>query len=115
MEGHMPHYLFHWQWKDPSMKALTDNPQDRTGPAREMVEGFGGRMLCYYFAFGKYDGIAICEFPDDRAAAAFSMKAASSGAFARFETTHLMTPQEAQAAMNHAKTANVTYRPPGAS
>lgn len=109
----MPHYLFRWQWKDASMKALTDNPHDRTGPARELVEGFEGKMLCYYFAFGEYDGVAICEFPNDGAAAAFSMKAASSGAFARFETTHLMTTEEAQAAMNRVKTAKVNYRPPG--
>jgi uncharacterized protein with GYD domain len=108
----MPHYLYRWQWKDASTKAMTDTPQDRTGPAREVVEGFGGKMLCYYFAFGDTDGIAICDFPDNATAAAFSFKAASSGAFARFETTPLLTAQEAQGAMQKVKSGNVKYRPP---
>jgi uncharacterized protein with GYD domain len=108
----MPHYLYRWQWKDASTKAMTNAPHDRTGPARELVEGFGGKMLCYYFAFGEYDGLAICEFPDNGAAAAFSLKAASSGAFARFETTPLLTAHEAEEAMQRVKTSGVTYRPP---
>jgi uncharacterized protein with GYD domain len=70
-------------------------------------------MLCYYFPFGEYDGLAICEFSDNGAAAAFSLKAASSGAFARFETTPLLTAEEAQGAMQRVKTAGVNYRAPG--
>jgi uncharacterized protein with GYD domain len=113
MEEIMPHYFYRWQWKDTSTKAMTDTPQDRTGPAREFVEGFGGKMLCYYFSFGDYDGLAICEFPDNGSAAAFSLKAASSGAFARFETTPLLTGEEAQEAMHRVKTGGVNYRAPG--
>jgi len=104
--------LFRWQWKDASTKAMTDTPQDRTEPAREVVDGFGGKLLCYYFAFGDTDGIAICEFPDNASVAAFSLKASSSGAFARFETTPLLTAEEAQSAMQRVKTSNVKYRPP---
>nr|WP_294547069.1 GYD domain-containing protein [uncultured Rhodopila sp.] len=109
----MSHYLYRWQWKDISTKALTETPQDRTGPAREVVEGFGGTLLCYYFSFGEYDGLGICEFPDNGSAAAFSLKAASSGAFARFETTPLLTAEEAQAAMRQVKNGGVHYRAPG--
>jgi len=110
----MPHYFYRWQWQTTSVKAMTETPQDRTAAAREVIEGYGGKMLCYYFAFGEYDGLAICEFPDNASAAAFSLKAASSGAFARFETTPLLTAGEAQEAMQRVKSGGVVYRPPTA-
>ncbi len=108
----MSHYLARWQLKDATTKALVDKPQDRTAPARALIEGFGGKMLCYYFAFGEYDGVAICEFPDTISIAACSMRAAATGAFARFETTALLTATEAEAAMKKAKEAKVEYRAP---
>ena len=108
----MSHYLIRWQFKDTTAKALVEKPQDRTGPATQLIEGFGGKMLCYYFALGDYDGLGICEFPDITSLAACSMKAASTGAFARFETTALLTAAEAEAAMRKAKDGNVQYRAP---
>ncbi|HUB45386.1 MAG TPA: GYD domain-containing protein [Acetobacteraceae bacterium] len=109
----MSHYLVRWQLKDAATKGLINKPQDRTGPATELVEAFGGKLHCYYFAFGAYDGLGICEFPDNGSVAAFSLKAASTGAFARFETTPLLTAQEAEAAMKQAHSTKVTYHPPG--
>jgi uncharacterized protein with GYD domain len=110
----MSHYLLRWQFKDATAKALVDKPQDRTAPAKALIEGFGGKLLSYYFALGDYDGIGICEFPDTVTVAACSMKAASTGAFARFETTALLTATEAEAAMKKAKDAKVEYRAPNA-
>lgn len=109
----MPHYLARWQFKDSAAKGFIDRPQDRTAPATALVEGFGGKLLCYYFAFGEYDGLAICEFPDNGSVAALSIKAAASGAFTKFETTVLFTAQEAEAAMRRAGSANVNYKVPG--
>jgi uncharacterized protein with GYD domain len=110
----MSHYLLRWQFKDATAKALVDKPQDRTGPATALIEGFGGKLHSYYFALGDYDGVGICEFPDAVTVAACSMKAASTGAFARFETTALLTATEAEAAMKKAKDAKVEYRAPNA-
>jgi hypothetical protein len=42
------------------------------------------------------------------------MKAASTGAFVRFETTVLLTAMEAEAAMKKAKEAKVEYQAPNA-
>jgi uncharacterized protein with GYD domain len=108
----MPHFLIRWQFTDTSAKALVGKPHDRTGAAKALVEGFGGKLRSYYIAFGEYDGIAICEFPDNTAVAACSMSAASTGAFARFETTTLLTAKEAEAAMKLAHDTKTGYKPP---
>jgi uncharacterized protein with GYD domain len=106
----MPLYELRWMFKDATIKAMTDRPQDREPPARELIEGFGGRLHHYYFMLGEYDGLAIVEFPDNASAAATSMRASASGAFARFETYPLMTAQEAQRAMQMVKDSKVGYR-----
>jgi uncharacterized protein with GYD domain len=110
----MPLYEMRWMFKDAALKSMTDEPQDREAPARELVEGFGGRMLHYYFMLGEYDGLAIVEFPDDAAAAACGMRASASGAFARFETHPLLSAQEAQRAMQMVRDRAVAYRAPNA-
>jgi uncharacterized protein with GYD domain len=110
----MSHFMLRWQFKDDAAKALVGKPQDRTGPAKVLIESFGGKMHDYYFAFGEYDGLAICEFPDAIAVAACSMKATSSGAFSRFETTTLLTAKEAETAMKKAHDTKSDYKPPNA-
>jgi len=108
----MPHYMLRWQLTAESAKNFVAKPQDRTTPAKTLVEGFGGKLLCYYFALGEYDGVGICEFPDNISATACSMRAASTGGFSRFETTALLTAQEAEAAMKKAKGAKLSYKAP---
>ena len=110
----MSHYMLRWQLKDSTAKNLAENPQDRTGPARTLMESFGGKLHSYFFALGEYDGVAIVEFPDNVSAVACSMSATSTGAFARFETTALLTAKEAQAAMKKAKDTKTGYKAPNA-
>jgi uncharacterized protein with GYD domain len=110
----MPHFMIRWQFTDASSKALVGKPHDRTGAAKALVEPFGGKLHSYYLAFGDYDGVAICEFPDHTSAGACSLKAASTGAFSRFETTTLLTAKEAEAAMKQANTTKTEYKPPNA-
>ena len=106
-------YGMRWMSKDAASKMMAGRSQHGEAPARELVEGCGGRMhRCSML--GEYDGIAIVEFPDDGAAAAASMRASASGAFARFETHPLMTAQEAQRAMQMVKDRAVAYRAPNA-
>ncbi|MBR0680545.1 GYD domain-containing protein [Roseomonas eburnea] len=108
----MPHYMLQWSFTPAQAKAMTENPQDREGPARQVIEGFGGRLVCYFFMLGERDGVAIVEFPDNESAVACSMRVGSSGAFAAFETHALLTSAEAQRAMQKVKSAGVAYRPP---
>ncbi|WP_372617175.1 GYD domain-containing protein [Falsiroseomonas sp.] len=110
----MPHFMLRWSFKDSTIKALTDKPQDREAAARQVVEAFGGKLVCYYFVLGEYDGLGICEFPDSISAAALSMRLGSTGVFSRVETHALLTTTEAQRAMQQVKDAGAgSYRPPG--
>ena len=110
----MPLYEMRWMFKDAALKSMTDKPQDREVPARELIEGFGGKLHHHHFMPGQCDGLAVVEFPDNAPAAATSMRAGASGAFARFETHPLMTTQEAQRAMQMVKDRAVAYRAPNA-
>jgi uncharacterized protein with GYD domain len=108
----MSHFMVRWQFTDGSAKALIEKPNDRTNAARALIEGFGGKLHSYYFSFGEYDGLVICEFPDSTVGAACSMAAMATGAFARFESTTLLTAAEAEAAMKHAHKTKTGYKPP---
>jgi uncharacterized protein with GYD domain len=110
----MSHFMLRWKFSESTAKNFVANPQDRTGAATTLVEGFGGKLLSYYFAFGDYDGVGIAEFPDNISAGACSMNASATGAFARFETTTLLTAKEAEAAMNKAKNTKTGYKAPNA-
>lgn len=108
----MSHFMLRWRFRESAAKALIEKPQDRTPQAQALVESFGGKLHGYYFTLGDHDGLAICEFPDPQAAAACSMTAAATGAFNHFETTQLLTAQEAATAMRKAHETKSTYRPP---
>ena len=72
------------------------------------IKGLGGKLECYYFAFGERDVFLIADFPDNASAASFAMAVGSSGAV-RAKTTVLLTPAEVDRAVKR----KVGYRPPG--
>ncbi len=108
----MAFFLVRFQFSVGSAKSMIDAPHDRQGPAKNLVESFGGKLHHYFFSFGEFDGVGIAEFPENKSAAAFAMKAASTGAFSKFETTVLLPASEGEAAMKQAHETNVSYRAP---
>ncbi len=108
----MAHFMLRWRLAESSVKALIAHPHDRTERARALIEGFGGKLIGYYFALGEWDGVGICEFADTTTAVAVAMSATSTGAFSGWETTALLTAEEAEAAMHKAHNAKTSYRPP---
>ena len=110
----MPFYEMRWSFSVAAVKGMTGKPHDREAAARQLVEGFGGKLHHYYFVLGEYDGLAIAEFPDNVSAAAMSMRAGSTGGFARFETHPLMTAEEARRAMEKVNKSDVAYKAPNA-
>jgi uncharacterized protein with GYD domain len=107
----LPLYLARFSYTTDAMKALVNQPQDRSAAAREMAESLGGKLLGFWYAFGEFDGVFLMEAPDNASAAAVAMTVGASGALSEIETTVLLDMDEAQDAMR--KAAAATYRPPG--
>jgi uncharacterized protein with GYD domain len=104
-------YLSRFSYTTDAIKALLDQPQDRSAAAREMADSLGGKLLGFWYAFGEFDGVFLMEAPDNASAAAVAMAVGASGALSEIETTVLLNMDEAQEAMR--KAAGATYRPPG--
>jgi uncharacterized protein with GYD domain len=108
----MPLYLGRFSYTTDAIKALLNEPQDRSAAAREVAESLGGKLLGFWFAFGEFDGVFLMEAPDNASAAALAMAVGAGGALSEVETTVLLDMDEAQDAMR--KAAAATYRPPTA-
>jgi uncharacterized protein with GYD domain len=87
---------------------LKEGGSKRREVTEQLIKSLGGRLLAYYFAFGKYDGYAIIETPENVDAAAAGLTVSASGAV-RTNTIVLITPEE----MDRAVKKNSTYRAPG--
>jgi uncharacterized protein with GYD domain len=108
----MVHFLFQWKYKDPAIKAMVETPHDRQKELRKAVEGFGGKVHQFYYAFGAYDGVAIVEFPDNESCAACSLTLAGAGGAVALSTTVLLTADEGYRAMKKASAEETGYQAP---
>jgi uncharacterized protein with GYD domain len=106
----MPKYLVQVAYTPESWATMVKNPQDRLEAVRPAVESVGGRFDDAWMAFGPYDLVGICDFPDNVSAAAFSMSVAAKGSVKALHTTPLMTMGEGVEAMRKAGAS--TYAPP---
>jgi uncharacterized protein with GYD domain len=106
----MPLYLGRFRYAQSAVKAMVDNPQDRSTAAAEVAESLGGKLLGFWFAFGDFDGVFLMDAPDNATTMALAMTIGASGALSDIETTVLVDMDEAQEAMR--KAAAATYRPP---
>jgi uncharacterized protein with GYD domain len=105
----MPKYLVELNYTAEGIKAVLDKGGSaREAAGREAVESAGGKLEALYFAFGDTDAYAICDMPDNAAAASLAMNVSASGLISA-KTTVLMTPAEIDAAGQQ----HVLYRPPG--
>ena len=111
-EAPLPLYLARFSYTTDAMKALVNEPQDRSAAARELADSLGGKLLGFWYAFGEFDGVFLMEAPDNASAAAVATVVGASGAISDIETTVLLDMDEAQDAMR--KAAAATDRPPGA-
>jgi uncharacterized protein with GYD domain len=79
----------------------------RVAAATELIESVGGKLECFYFAFGETDVYVVADFPDNVSAAA-AAQAVSAGGGATARTVVLLTAAEVDAATSK----TTTYRPP---
>jgi uncharacterized protein with GYD domain len=80
----------------------------RRAAATKAVEGLGGKIEAFYYAFGDVDAYVIFDVPDNVSAAALSLAVSQSGGI-NTKTVVLMTPEE----MDQAGKKAVDFRPPG--
>lgn len=107
----MPLYMYRVGYTADSWARQAQKPTNREEAIRPSVRALGGRIISFYYAFGKDDVILIANMPDNKAAAALAIAAAAGGALTHITTTPLMTVNEAMGAMRGAKKAR--YTPPG--
>ena len=88
---------------------LKEGGSARKTAVAKTVQGMGGKLEVFYFAFGEPDVFSIIDVPDAISAAAISLVINSKGG-ARVSITPLITPEEIDAASKK----SVTYRAPGA-
>jgi uncharacterized protein with GYD domain len=80
----------------------------RVDAVKKTIEGLGGKLQSFHFAFGSEDAYVIAELPDNVAAAAIGLAVASTG-LTSVKTVVLLTPAE----IDEAAKRQVDYTPPG--
>lgn len=106
----MARYLFAGSYSlEGTRGLLREGGTARRQAVERLVQGLGGRVEAFYFAFGETDLYMIVDLPDNVAAASAALLVGASGA-GRWRTTVLLDAGE----MDRAAASGVTYRPPGA-
>ncbi len=105
----MPKYMIHASYTAEGVKGVqSKGGSSRRDAVAAMVEGLGGSLECFYFAFGDADAVVIAELPDNEAATAIALTVNSAGG-ATTKTWPLITPEEVDAAAQR----SVSYTAPG--
>ena len=81
----------------------------RRAVVQKMVEGLGGKLESFNFAYGEDDAYIVTDLPDAASGLALALAVNASGAV-RLSTIPLITPEEIDVAAKKA----VNYRAPGA-
>jgi uncharacterized protein with GYD domain len=110
-------YIVLFKYADNAVKAMTENPQDRSAQGAKASESFGGKQEAFYIfpEGGEFDGMAIAEFPDDVSAEGLKLFVRATGNFTKFQTSPLMTAEEFKVAMEKAKGVKSGYTQPTAT
>ena len=88
---------------------IKEGGSSRRAVVEKLVQGLGGRVEAFYYAYGDADAYIITELPDASVGLAISLAVNASGAV-RLSTIPLITPEE----MDAVAKKTVAYRAPGA-
>ena len=106
----MAKYMFRTNYTQSGLKGLlTEGGTGRRAALRQTIEGAGGTLEGFYYAFGDCDLFLIADLPDEAAATALSLNIAAAGALT-VTVTVLLTPETVDEAVGK----SVPYRLPGA-
>jgi uncharacterized protein with GYD domain len=105
----MPKYLLQANYTAEGMQGLTkEGASGRRAAVKTAIEGIGGKMEAFYYAFGADDAIVIVDLPSNVAAAAVGIATSATGSV-RLRTTPLLTIED----IDKALALKPNYRPPG--
>lgn len=105
----MPKFLIKASYNAEGARGLIkEGGNGRRAAVQKLVEGAGGKMEAFYFAYGADDAFVIVDLPDAASGLAMSLAVNASGAV-RISTVPLVSAEE----MDAAAKKTVTYRPPG--
>jgi uncharacterized protein with GYD domain len=107
----MPLYLSRFSYTPTTWAKLIKSPEDRRAAAKQYIEGVGGKLHGFWYAFGEHDGYNLWEAPDNVSMAATVLAINAGGALSSIQTTALLTVEETLAALK--KASSIKYRPPG--
>ncbi|MCY4573207.1 MAG: GYD domain-containing protein [Gemmatimonadetes bacterium] len=106
----MAKYMFKTSYTQSGLKGLlAEGGTGREAALRQTIEGAGGTLEGFYYAFGECDLYLIADLPDEAAATALSLNIAAAGALT-VSVTVLLTPETVDEAVGK----SVPYRLPGA-
>ena len=88
---------------------LKEGGSQRRAALAATIEGVGGTMESFYYAFGKSDLYITADLPDDATASAISLSIGAAGAL-DVAVTVLISPET----VDEAIAKSVPYRAPGA-
>ena len=105
----MPKYMIQASYVGEGLKGLlNEGGTKRRETVAKAIEGMGGTLESFYYAYGDYDVVGIADMPDNVSSVAFSLMINASGVI-KAKTTVLLTPEE----IDQATKKTVEYRPPG--
>lgn len=106
----MPKFMIKVSYTAEGTRGLVkDGGTGRRAAIQKLMEGIGGKVETFYFAYGEDDAYLIIDVPDATAGLAVSLAVNASGAV-RLSTIPLITPEELDAACKK----SVPYKAPGA-
>jgi uncharacterized protein with GYD domain len=106
----MPKFMIKASYTAEGAKGLLkEGGTGRRAAVQKLVEGAGGKVEAFYYAYGDDDAYVIVDVPDATSGLAISLAVNASGAV-RLSTIPLITPEEIDAACKK----SISYRAPGA-
>jgi uncharacterized protein with GYD domain len=91
----MTFFCHHVSFTSVAWSRILQSPDDRFAAIRVPIENLGGKFRASFFTTGRFDVLAITEFPDSITADDISAAFAQGGAVASIQTSPLLTPSQA--------------------
>jgi uncharacterized protein with GYD domain len=105
----VPKYLYQVSYTQDGYKGLLkDGGTKRRQTVKALVEGLGGKLEVFEFAFGADDAVLVMDLPDHVTASAIALAVNASGG-ATGKLTVLVSPED----VDRAQALRVGYTPPG--